>query len=498
LSKLYNWFEERHTTIAKWLAVIFTVFFAGLFLVLALNRLFLPYEISSMEGSIILHAARIYNHQQLYVAPSIVFVNWLYQPFYYYVTAAIMNVGGISYFSGRFVSILATLLTSGIIFFVIRQITSRSLWHSGIGVGLFLATYALTGFSFDIARIDALLCFLLVSAMAVIVLRNDTISVIASAVLMALAIFTKQQAFIYLVPITLWLWLRKRSQAVLFVATVVALFALGTILLYDANGRWYFHYVYTIPRAKAKLYGYGRLPFVFSEYVFSGWGVSSIAILFWFFYKRRDHTLRSKEGFLFMVWVIAIVQISLHLGDQMSSQNIALPFAAITAILLPIALKELATVTVFAPAVSWLLIIQFAAFLYNPFKENLTVITQAHKAAVAQYNSYLRSTKGNVLLWGQQLIPELAGKKSYANNLAVQDAYMPADTTSNRLADDWKRAYSSKLFDVILLDDNNWWIERSLPNYQKISVLNFDSLSIDPKAASALGLPKYVLVPREK
>ncbi|HET9135963.1 MAG TPA: hypothetical protein VFO76_04945, partial [Candidatus Kapabacteria bacterium] len=353
-------------------------------------------------------------------------------------------------------------------------------------------------FSFDIARIDALLCFLLVLAMAITVLRSGTISVIGSAMLMALAIFTKQQAFIYLVPITLWLWLRQRSQAILFVATVVALFALGTMLLYDANGQWYFHYVYTIPRAKAKLYGYGRLPFVFSEYVFSGWAVSSIAILFWFFYKRREHTLRSKEGFLFLVWVIAIVQISLHLGDQMSSQNITLPFAAITAILLPIALKELATVTLLTPAVSWLLVIQFAGFLYNPYKENLTIVTQAEKAAARQYCNYLRSINGNVLLWGQQLIPELGDKRSYANNLAVQDAYMPADTTSNRLADDWKRAYSSKLFDVILLDDNNWWMERSLTTYQKVSVINFDSLTIDRKAATALGLPKYVLVPREK
>ncbi len=448
-----------------------------------------------MEGSIILHAARIYNHQQLYVAPSIEFVNWLYQPLYYYVTAAAMQFGGLSFFSGRIVSFLATILTTGIIFIVVRQVTSKSLWYSFMGTGLFLATYSLTGFSFDIARIDALLGLLLVSAMAIIVLRADFISVMAAAIIMALAIFTKQQAFIYLVPITLWLWLRKRSQAVIFVASVIALFALGTLLLYQANGDWYFHYVYTIPRAKAKIFGYGRMPFVFSDYVFSGWGVSSIAILFWFFYKRSEHQIRSKEGFLFLVWVIAIVQIALHLGDQMSARNITLPFAAFSAILLPIALNRLSTTEFLRPAITWVLVLQFTAFLYNPFKENLTVISQKDRIAVERYNQFLGSTNGNVFLWGQQLIPELAGKRSYANNLAVQDAYMPADSTSNRLADDWKRAYSTNSFDMILLDDNNWWIERSLPTYQKISILNFDSLSIDPKSASALGFPKYVLVP---
>lgn len=448
-----------------------------------------------MEGSIILHAARIYNHQQLYVAPSIEFVNWLYQPLYYYVTAAAMQFGGLSFFSGRLVSFLSTILSAGIIYVVVRQLTSKSLWYPFMGIGLFLATYSLTGFSFDIARIDALLGLLLVSAMAIIVLRTDLLSVVASAILITLAIFTKQQAFIYLVPITLWLWLHNRSQAVIFVTMVVALFALGTLLLYQANGDWYFHYVYTIPKAKAKIFGYGRLPFVFSEYVFSGWGVSSLTIVFWFFYKRSEHALRSKEGFLFLVWVIAIVQIALHLGDQMSSRNITLPFAAFSAIVLPIALNRLSTMQFLTPAVAWVLVIQFAAFLYNPFKENLTVITQTDRIAVEHYNQVLRSTSGNVFLWGQQLIPELAGKKSYANNLAVQDAYMPADSTSNRLADDWKRAYSTNFFDMILLDDNNWWIERSLPTYRKTSILNFDSLSIDPKSASALGFPKYVLVP---
>lgn len=452
---------NNNLTKVLWSISLFAgLFYTVLFFLLSIPRLFYPFELEWMEGAILEHGVRIVEGKQLYVRPSIEFVNWLYQPLYYYASAAAMEIFGIGFFAGRFVSYCTTLMSVGLIFLVVRKISRERFLAPFLSVSLFLASYGTTGYSFDIARIDALLVFLLLASASCLIFSKSYLSVIGSAVLISLAFFTKQQAILYLLPCALWLFLADKKRFAVFAMCTVLLIGIGIFLLVAQNGQWYEYYVFAVPSGKVAHGGFGWLGIfkVFPGYIFSIWTAGSFVILTYLLLQKKNGFKKfflSWEGFLTLLFLTSVVQIALHSGDRASYKNVMLPFVCFSAILFPIALKKVREnlSEVASQAFLFTLPIQFIALFYNP-RDPLVIITDQHIAAGKKFYSELHDLPGDIYLPMHGLLPQLAGKHSFANELAIGDVFTADDTIGRTLKREYYHALNTHRFSYIITDDN--------------------------------------------
>src|SRR5450755_2746209 len=95
--------------VARITTYILVLIATAIFLAVAIPKIFFPYEMHWMEGSMVEQVSRILNGKPLYCQPTIYYVPWLYEPLYYYVTAAIASLTGLSFQIARIPSVLSTL-----------------------------------------------------------------------------------------------------------------------------------------------------------------------------------------------------------------------------------------------------------------------------------------------------------------------------------------------------------------------------------------------------
>ena len=229
----------------------------GRFLSALPERLRYPWELEWMEGGIVSHIGVLLAGQPLYRAPSLTFTPFIYPPFYYYVSALLAKLVGLGYFAPRLVSTVSIAGCFGLLFFwVWREVQSRlAAW---VAVGLFAASYDLSGRWFDIARGDSLLLLLLLLACVCARFWHGVRGCVATGALLALAFFTKQTALILALPVLLALILRLPRQGWIASATFVACVALGVAALDLHSAGWFSFYVFKLPAQHPVLWGSWR------------------------------------------------------------------------------------------------------------------------------------------------------------------------------------------------------------------------------------------------
>src|SRR4029450_9202057 len=72
------------------------------------NRVGCPFDLEWMEGAMVDHVRFLLSHGTLYVPPSLEFVPFVYNPFYYVVSACVSLFTGDGYVALRLVSIVAS------------------------------------------------------------------------------------------------------------------------------------------------------------------------------------------------------------------------------------------------------------------------------------------------------------------------------------------------------------------------------------------------------
>lgn len=479
-----------------------------LFFLLSIPRLLYPYELEWMEGAILEHAIRIVDGKQLYVRPTIEFVNWLYQPLYYYASAIAMDIFGKGFFAGRFISYICTLTSATLIFFIVRKVSYEKLVAPFIGVSLFFASYSATGFSFDIARIDTLLISLVLASVACLLFSRSMFFVISSAFLISLSFFTKQQAVLYLVTCAVWLFISNKKQFTVFTLCTILFIGAGIFLLVSQNGSWYAYYVFDVPRGKAAHGGFGWLATmkVFPGYIFSLWTASTFVIITYVLLQRAKGYKRfilSQEGFLTLLFLTSVVQIALHSGDRASYRNVMLPFACFSSILLPIALKRIRADLPdrISTAFLFTLPIQFIALFYNPFHEPLLIVSEKDINAGKQFYSDLRNMPGDVYLPMHGLIYELTGKQQFANEQAMGDSWAVDDSIAREVKKEYYRSFSSHKFSYVITDDNLYrtmfHADDSVSNYMFTKRINNSPEPFTSRIGDYPTVPTKLYVPKQ-
>lgn len=497
---IFHLIRVHQQRIVEVTAVLLALAFIIVFIALSISRVGYPLEVEWMEGAFIRHAERAYLGLPIYVKPSIHFVSFLYQPLYYYAVAAVMPIFGFSCTAGRVVTFVSTILTTIIIFSAVFHLSSRSYLYGLIGGGLFLASYALTDQCFDIVRPDPMFVTLLVASIVTLTLSRSVWSLFVSALLLALAVFTKQQAIYYLAPIILWLYFQHRNRAVVYTFVLLLCLIAGVYILYTINGDWYFYYLYKVPLGKSSGVNYLRLVFVFSSFVFSGWTIAALSTAATYLTYRHLSTnfLTSPKGLLMLVLISSVVHMAVHLADIISGRNSAIPFAAFLSIAFPLAMKDIThCLPIQYRSVPMMLIIfQFAACMYTPKRLPFGFVTEQDNKTAYRYIESVRSLQGDVLLWNNSIATDLAGKRSFANELAIQDVLCVNDTVSRVLAEEVKQAFQYRYFTSIIIDDISYNAIDSIPGYRFSSFVNVGRPALKTYYGSVPSYPRYILVPR--
>jgi len=122
-----------------------------------------PLDLEWMEGGVLVHAQRIAAGQGIYVAPSVDFIPFLYTPLYPALLALLSFVAPLGYALGRLVSILA--FAAALAMIVLASMgeaagRGRKVLAALAGVGgagAVAASFAFTGYFYDLVRADSLL-----------------------------------------------------------------------------------------------------------------------------------------------------------------------------------------------------------------------------------------------------------------------------------------------------------------------------------------------------
>jgi hypothetical protein len=254
--------RAKRTTSSHLPYLPFLVLAAWIFVVLArvfLLRLSYPLDLEWMEGGTLTHALRLARGEPLYAEPSVDFVSFLYTPLYPAVLAALSKVFGLSYALGRVVSILA--FAGALVFLVAavrgiaRRYESEELPALATGAGLLAAAAVCLAFPFcgafyDLVRCDSLWLFLVSAGLYCCAPGGSTTRVVAGALLLALAFFTKQTAAPFMVAAALSVALASGvKRGLVFSAMAFGSTAGGIVAGQYLTDGWFWIYIYRLHRS---------------------------------------------------------------------------------------------------------------------------------------------------------------------------------------------------------------------------------------------------------
>jgi hypothetical protein len=251
----------------KRLALAVSALFAGMYVFTALPRLFYPHDLDFLENNSLMQALRFAQGQPVYASPSADFVATIYTPFYTWLGSLAFHILPPGLLPLRLISFYATLLTAVLIGHIAYR-EARQRWLALACAGLYLGGYRLTGFWYDLARVDSLALMLVMLGLTLgIYAQASRYRLALSAVTLALAFFTKQTALAFGVAFLLYGVLRipysvsppsqiRNTQYALrftfyFILPFILLILLPLFTAHCLTDNWFFFYVFTAASADA-------------------------------------------------------------------------------------------------------------------------------------------------------------------------------------------------------------------------------------------------------
>jgi 4-amino-4-deoxy-L-arabinose transferase-like glycosyltransferase len=226
----------------------FTLFcFAAAYLViyfwLAVQRMRYPFELEWIEGGMVDQVQRLVHGQNMYAAPSINYVPYLYPPLYFYLSALASLIFGSGFFPLRLVSVIASLVSFVVIFMIVHAET-RDKWAALLSTGLFAAVFRVTGAWLDIARVDSLFLAFWLLFVYFARGRQSWKSAVLVGIFAGLAYLTKQTALITCLPVLAYLFWRNWKQALLASGIAALIVGITTLILDLSSSGWYSYYIF--------------------------------------------------------------------------------------------------------------------------------------------------------------------------------------------------------------------------------------------------------------
>jgi hypothetical protein len=213
------------------------------YVTVALLRMGHPFELEWLEGGSLDQVRRILDGQPVYTRPSAAYVAFPYAPLYYYAAAAVAALTGPGFTALRLVSFLASLVSLGILFALVRRETGRML-PAVVAAGAFAGTYRAAGAWLDVGRVDSLYLALTLAAVWLVRSGRTGWSQAAAGALLCLAFLTKQVAVVALLAFALHHLLWRRCHAAALLGTAAAGIVGATLLMDYRTQGWFTFHVY--------------------------------------------------------------------------------------------------------------------------------------------------------------------------------------------------------------------------------------------------------------
>jgi len=405
----------------------------------AFSRIAYPFTIEWVESNTFLHVVRVLEGKPIYITPSYEFIPMIYTPFYYYVVAIFAKITGEIMFSMRLVSVISSLFTFTLIYTLcrLRQITPQL---SIIAVGLFAASYAVTGFWFDVGRVDMLnLALLLMGYVLIIapVKRDITIGVIAGFVFF-LSFATKQTAILAIPFLLFYLILTRRWMKALWLITSFALSCgLFVIFMNTSSQGWFWTYIYKIPSAHPISFGMVTHDFWVS-YIFPTypWVIIVVILAVIVMLILHDKLGAFYHGVFFLTFFLPLSIMSItSMAKQWGYINGLLPIAVAFSIITVEAYQMAANamissrnstwnVKVLYYLISFSIISQFIGLRYD-FRTQIP--TQASLSAGKRIISILRVSKSPIFVPTSPYLLYMAGQQTHFQVSSLGDLSLAAN-----------------------------------------------------------------------
>jgi hypothetical protein len=221
------------------------------------GRATFPLDLEWMEGGVLLHAQRIAQGKGIYVEPSLDFIPFLYTPLYPALLALLSFVLPLGYLLGRLVSIAA--FTAALALVVVTSMgEAQDRWRRGLaalaglgGAGAIAASFAFTGYFYDLVRADSLLLALEALALWLALRGQGWRSAALAGLLVALGFFAKQTATVVGVGIGLGLLVANARRGLVYGLAAAATLAAGIGLLVKTSGGWFWTYIFKLHQSHA-------------------------------------------------------------------------------------------------------------------------------------------------------------------------------------------------------------------------------------------------------
>ncbi|MFH1386991.1 MAG: glycosyltransferase family 39 protein [bacterium] len=416
-----------------------SAYYILVYLFVAFSRLNYPFDLDFVDGANLQSVLRVLSWQNLYVAPSLDFIPNIYNPLYYYLAAPLAKVLGPTFLPLRLLSLLASLGCFGLIYRLIEKETGNK-YYGFVAAGFFAATFNLCGGWFDMPRVDSL--FLFFTLFGLYQLRQDRL--VASAILFALAFFTKQFTLAVVIPMIIYLLIFNRSGCLKFTLVFGGLTGVGISLLNIFSNGWYSYYAFWLPAM------HSRSSAVIGFWLFGIICSLPIVFLLKLFLFNAWHKQKNREkGFYFAIFCGLMGAGWLGLSHSFAHVNVLMPAFAALAIILGLVLAEF-QLTVLAQI---LIIGQFAWLFYNPLAY---IPTQNDRLANEKIVKIIKETKGEVFIPRHNYLAGLAGKRIYAHWMAIHDVLRgDSGGVGTALFNEIQTALKTKKFKLVVMDEED-------------------------------------------
>ncbi len=214
----------------------------GIYLWVAAHRLAYPYELDWIENGGVNLAGRVLSGQSLYTAPTLAYVSYTYTPLYPVISAVVAEITGLGFLPLRLVSFGSSLLIIGLLWRWV-SVATRDRVAAVVAAGLFAATYGLTGWWFDVGRLDSLFVALTIAALWLARGARGIGGGVAAGLIAFLAFFTKQIGLVAVLPALVYLVVVRPRAGVAALLTLIVTVAGSTVILDAITDGWYRYYV---------------------------------------------------------------------------------------------------------------------------------------------------------------------------------------------------------------------------------------------------------------
>jgi hypothetical protein len=442
-----------------WAAIyVFTVIY------IVLSRINYHFELEWMEGGSLLQVIRILSGKALYVKPTLEYIPYIYPPLYFYISSFFALFMGVSFLPLRMVSFLSSIGCMVLIFLFVRRET-RNYFSGFMAVGLFAATFHLSGAWFDIARVDSLFLFFLLWA-AFIIYDLDLKKSIFAGILISCALFTKQTGIIAIAPFLMYVLINNWKNF-FNLAFVTLLLTGGISLAWDIFSQgWFKYYIFDLPRNHIGSINLGSGLIYKLHEIVKPTGLAIIMGTFFLskmvripFSKKISEYNRLLFYFLISSGLLGISVVGmLNPGGY---PNVLLPAYACIAILFGLGLSEAFKITQLNKAYFMNIVLLFLVmyqFYELKFPISSQIPTMQDRLAGNLMVTTIKNSKGEVFIPSSNYLAYFSGKNTYLNTMSLWEINgyfgLPDNEISLSLMRDIQKAIDERKFSSIIIDNN--------------------------------------------